>query len=111
MIRTSTSDVGFSPSYGPDGALIKPKRAAKSVGIIAHARHIPYVDVSSAVLVERCIKLDLCINHLHYRLISVHLDPYGDMEVLAQQRRRLNMLVRMFRLMTVLSLVWTVSAL
>jgi len=93
VIRTSTSDVGFSPCYGPDGALIKPKRAAKSVGIIVHARHIPYVDVSSAVLVERCIKLDLCINHLHYRFISVHLDPYGDMEVLAQQYRHLNMLV------------------
>ena len=55
VIRTSTNDVGFSPSYGPDGALIKPKRAAKSVGVIVHARHIPYVDVSSAVLIERCI--------------------------------------------------------
>ena len=55
VIRTSTSDVDCSPCYGPDGALIKPKRAAKSVGIIAHARHIPYVYVSSAVLVERCI--------------------------------------------------------
>ena len=83
----------FSPCYGPDGALIKPKRAAKSVGIIVHARHIPYVDVSSVIKADRCIKLDLCINKLHYRFISCHLDPYGNMEALDQQYKHLNSLL------------------
>ena len=93
VIRTSTSDVDFSPCYGPDGAVIEPKRAAKSVDIIVHARHIPYVDVSSVIMADRCIKLDLCIGKLHYRIISCHLDPYGDMEVLEQQYEHLNRLL------------------
>ena len=44
-------------------------------------------------MVDRCIKLDLCIGKLHYRLISCHLHPYGDMEVLEQQYKRLNRLL------------------
>ena len=51
VLRSSASDVGFSPGYGSNGALLA-KRAAKSVGIIVHARHRPFVDVSSTIMVD-----------------------------------------------------------
>ena len=51
VIRSSTSDVDSVP---PADAKLA-KRDPKSVGIIAHAKHRPYICEASEAKVDRCV--------------------------------------------------------